>query len=79
MIQKVQNIPTNQKIAATLLIHVKGTFDHVFRAKLAKKMANLSIDNDLIEWTQSLLTVGYVKLLIDRFINPECKVETGIS
>lgn len=31
----------------------KGTFDHVSRAELAKRMSELGIDNDLIGWTQS--------------------------
>lgn len=57
---------------------VKGTFDHVSRAKLVQKMADLSIDNDLIDWTQSFLTDRLVELVIDGFKNPRQKVESGI-
>lgn len=35
---------------------VKGAFDHVSRAKLAERMVDLGIDDDLIGWMQSFLT-----------------------
>jgi len=57
---------------------VKGAFDYVSRAQLAKRMADLGIDDDLIGWTQSFLTDRSVELVIDGFINPKCKVQTGI-
>ena len=57
---------------------VKGAFDHVSQAKLAQRMANLSIDNDLISWTQLFLTGRSVELVIEGFTNPRQKVEIGI-
>lgn len=30
---------------------VKGAFDHVLQAKLAQKMVDLGIDDDLIGWS----------------------------
>lgn len=78
LIHKFQNIWKNRKIAGTLLIDVKDIFDHVFQANLAQWMVELSIDDYLIRWTQSSLTDGSVMLLIDRFINPKCKVEIEI-
>lgn len=41
-------------------------------------MKELKIDNDLICWTQSFLTNRKVKLVIDKNLNPENDVETGI-
>ena len=57
---------------------VKGAFDHVFQAELAQRMSELWIDDDLIGWTQSFLTDRWVELVIDGYINPKHKVETGI-
>ena len=41
-------------------------------------MVDLSIDNDLISWTQSFLTDRLVELVIDGFTNPRQKVKSGI-
>ena len=57
---------------------VKGAFDHVSRAKLVQRMADLGIDNDLIGWTQSFLTDRSVELVVDGFTNPRQKIESGI-
>ena len=54
--QKVQETWKNRKIAGALLMDVKGAFDHVSRAQLAQRMADLGIDDDFIGWTQSFLT-----------------------
>ena len=78
LVQKVQDIWNNRQIAGTLLMDVKGAFDHVSRAKLAQRMADLGIDDNLIGWTQSFLTDRWIELVIDGFINPKCKIETGI-
>ena len=78
LIQKVHEIWENRQIAGALLINVKGAFDHVSRAVLVKKMADLGIDDDLIGWTQSFLTDRWVELVIDGYITPKHKVETGI-
>ena len=43
------------EIAGALFMDVKGAFDHVSRAQLAQRMSDLSIDDDLIGWTQSFL------------------------
>ena len=53
---------------------VKGAFDHVSRAKLAQKVANLDIDNNFIGWTQLFLIGKSVELVIDEFTNPRQKV-----
>ena len=48
LVQKVQDIWTDRQRAETLLMDVKGAFDHVLRAKLAQRMADLGIDDNLI-------------------------------
>lgn len=48
LVQKAQNIWKNRQIAGTLLMNVKKVFDLVSQAKLARKMAGLSIDDDFI-------------------------------
>ena len=78
MIHKVHEMWENQHVAGALLMDVKGAFDHVSRARLAKKMADLGIDNDLIGWTQSFLINRWVELVIDGYTNPKQKVETEI-
>ena len=57
---------------------VKGAFDHVSRAQLAQRMADLGVDDDFIGWTQSFSTDRWVELVIDGYVNPKHKVETGI-
>ena len=78
VINKVYKTWEAKQVAGALLMDVKGAFDHVSRAKLAQRMADLGIDNDLIGWTQSFLTGRSVELVIDGFTNPKQKVETGI-
>ena len=50
MIYKASKMWKNQYVVGKLLINVKRAFDHVFQARLAKKMANLEIINNLIVW-----------------------------
>ncbi len=78
LIQKVQEVWQNRKIAGALFMDVKAAFDHVSRAQLAQKMFDLGIDDDLIGWKQSFLTNRWVELVIDGHINPKCRVETRI-
>ena len=78
IIHKVYKTWEEKQVAGALLMDVKGAFDHVSRAKLAQRMANLGIDNDLIVWTQSFLTGRSMELVIDGFTNPRQKVEAGI-
>ena len=78
MIHKVHEMWENQPVAGALLMDVKGAFDHVSRARLAQRMADLDIDNDLIGWMQSFLTDRWVELVIDGYTSPKQKVETGI-
>ena len=77
MIHKAHESWENQQIAGALLMDVKGAFDHVSGARLAQRMADLGIDNDLIGWTQSFLTDRWVELVTDGYTNPTQKVETG--
>ena len=78
MIHKVHEMWEDQPVAEILLIDIKGAFNHVSRARLAKKIAKLQIDDNLISWTQSFLTDRWVELVIDGYINLKQKVETEI-
>lgn len=78
MVDSVHKIWNQKKIAGALFMDVKGAFDYVSRVKLAQRMKELGIDNDLIGWTQSFLTERRVELVIDGHINPEKERETGI-
>ena len=42
-------------------------------------MFELGINNDLIGWIQSFLTDRWVELVINGYINPKCRIKTGIS
>ena len=48
MVHKVHKNWDKKKITGTLLIDVKGAFDHISRLKLAQRMTQLGIDNDWI-------------------------------
>ena len=78
MIHKVNASRENQQLAGALLMDVKGAFGHVPRAKLAQRMADLGIDEDLIGWTHSFPTDRWGKLVIDGVINPKKKFENRI-
>lgn len=78
MIENVHESWDEGKVAGALFMDVKGAFDYVSRVKLAQRMRELKIDNDLTGWTQSFLTDRKVKLVIDGHANLEKGVETGI-
>lgn len=79
LVQKVQNICNNWQIAEILLINIKYVFGYVLPTKLVYRMADLDINDNLIEWTQFFLIDRWIELVIDKFINPKYKVQTGIS
>lgn len=78
LVYKVQDVWKNRQIVEVLPINVKRAFDHISRTKLAQKIADLGINNNLIEWAKSFLSDGWVKLVIDGFINLKLEVETVI-
>ena len=47
MIHKVNKYWENQQIAGALLMDFKGEFDHVSHTRIAQRMAELGIDDDL--------------------------------
>ena len=57
---------------------VKGSFDHVSRKQLLKRVIELGIDGDLAAWTRSFLTDRKIQLVIDGHENKEREIETGI-
>lgn len=56
----------------------KGVFDHVPKSKLAQRMRQLGIDNDLIGWTQLFLTDRKAKIVIDGYVDQAKYIEIGI-
>lgn len=57
LIQKVKESWERREIAGALLMDVKGAFDHVSRAHLAQKIADLGINDDFIGWKKSFLLI----------------------
>lgn len=51
VIHKVYKTSDIKQVTGVLLMDIKEAFDHVSRAKLAERMADLGIDNNLIGWT----------------------------
>lgn len=45
----------------------KETFEYVSQVKLMQRMCDLSINKNLIGWTQSFLTARLVEFVIDGF------------
>lgn len=48
LIQKVQELQQNRKIAEALFMDVKGAFDHFSQVELTQRMFDLGINDDLI-------------------------------
>ena len=78
LVQRVEKIWAEKKLAAALFMDVKGAFDHVARNQLISRMVELDIDGDLIRWTRSFLTDRKIQLIIDGHANQEERIETGI-
>ena len=78
LVQRVEEIWAEKKLAAALFMDVKGAFDHVAKNQLISQMAELDIDGDLIRWTRSFLTDRKIQLIIDGHANQEERIETGI-
>ena len=78
LVQRVEEIWAEKKLAAALFMDVKGAFDHVARNQLISRMVELDIDGDLIRWTRSFLTDRKIQLIIDGHANQEERIETGI-
>ena len=78
IVYNIHKIWEKKKIAASLLMDVKGAFDYIFQIKFTQQIRQLGEDNDLIGWTQFFLTDKKVEIVIDGHINSEKIVETGI-
>lgn len=78
LIQEVHKGWSLRQLAAALFIDVKGAFDHVDPVRLAQRMRELEVDEDLIRWVQSFLTDRRVQLIIDGHHGAEHSVQSGI-
>jgi hypothetical protein len=58
---------------------VKGAFNYVARKQLLKKIIQLKIPGDLIQWTNSFLTDKQIQLVINGHTCPAASLETGVS
>ena len=48
LVQRVEEIWAEEKLAEALFMDVKGAFDHITKNQLISQMAELDIDGDLI-------------------------------
>ena len=78
LIQEVQETWNKGEIAATLLMDVKGAFDHVSKPHLLNRMKELQLDPCLIRWTESFLSDRRVSMVIDGEPMTEHRVTTGV-
>lgn len=51
LVHTVQERWKEKNIAATLLMNIKGAFDHVSRGRLITRMIKFEIDGDSMTWT----------------------------
>jgi hypothetical protein len=56
----------------------KGAFNYVARKQLLKRMIQLKIPGDLIQWTNSFLTDRQIQLVIDGHTCPAASLETEV-
>jgi hypothetical protein len=57
---------------------VKGAFNYVARKQLLKRMIQLRIPGDLIQWTNSFLTDRQIQLIINSHTCPIFSLETRV-
>lgn len=57
---------------------VKGAVGHVNRNCLPRRIKDIEVDGNLIEWVRSFMTKRRIQLVIDRHCGNEARVYTGI-
>jgi hypothetical protein len=58
---------------------IKGAFNYVARKQLLKKMIQLKIPGDLIQWINSFLTNKQIQLIINGYTCSAANLETEVS
>lgn len=56
VINRVEQAWDRGNVAALLLMDVKGASDHVNRDCLLRRMKDIEVDGNLIEWVRSFMT-----------------------
>jgi hypothetical protein len=65
LIATIEKAWQQKKLVKALFMDVKGAFNYVARKQLLKKMIQLKIPGDLIQWTNLFLTDRQIQLIID--------------
>lgn len=67
VIGRVQEASTEGKLAGMLLMDVKRVFNHVSRNCLLCTLKGISVDKNLMRWTQSFMSERVVCLVFDSY------------
>lgn len=78
VINRVEQAWDHGKVAALLLMDVKGAFDHVSRGYLLRRLKEVGIDGSIVEWVRSFMTDRRLQLVIDGICGNEAEVVSGI-
>lgn len=75
---QVHETCTKRKLAGMLLMNMKWAFDHISRSCQLHTLEGISIDRDLMWWTESIKSDRSMSLVINRDRYAEAGVETGV-
>lgn len=57
VMSRVEDAWSRVDVAALLLMDIKGAFDHVSSTRLQKRVQEMSIDTNLVNWVVSFLQI----------------------
>ena len=66
------------KITSTLLLDVKGAYDHVSKNRLLTILKDLALPDSVIKWVSSFISGRSLKLLFNRQSDENQPIQTGI-
>ena len=78
MMNHTQQAWEQKKIAGALFMDVKSAFNNVDKTFLGKRMEELGLEADLIQWTMSFMSDRRVELVLDGETGDENPVDTGV-
>jgi ribonuclease HI len=78
MIKSVEEAWGEKKIAAALLMDVKGAFPSVARGNLIKRMEDMGFEADICRWTESFMSDRRATIKMDGREGEVMDVETGV-
>ena len=79
LIQNVQQVWSQKQLTEILLLDIKNIFLYVNSETLLQKMNKMSIDEDLLCWTQSFMSEWTVRLMLDDFLCSEQQTNSKLS